>query len=519
MRALRRRPATLAFSLQTARAEAGSGIARGRGMQRRVVIVGGGVTGLTAAYRLLTAGRDAGGAPLSVTVLEARDRLGGNILTERTEGFVLDGGPDAFVAARPEARKLCEDLGLGDRLMGTTAKNRKVYIRQDGVLHPLPEGLVLAIPTRVLPLARSRLFTWRGKARMGLDLVIPRRRATTDESIGGFIRRRLGKEALERLAEPLLGGIYAGDVNALSLAATFPQLAALETSHGSLIRGALAQRAARGASSHPAHPPPSTFQSLVGGMGELVDALVAAIRAAGGTIRTGAAVKAIHGGADGARLRVELASESAFLPADDVILCAPAFVAADAVEGLDRALAVRLREVPYVSTATISLAYARGDVPHALDASGLIIPKGEKRRALAATFVSSKWASRAPDGVALLRIFAGGHRDPEALAQTDAELVAMARAEVAALIGVRATPILERVFRWERANAQPSIGHPARLADIRAAARRHPGLQLCGAAFEGVGIPDCVRQANAAAREITESAVVAEPVQGAAHAA
>jgi oxygen-dependent protoporphyrinogen oxidase len=468
---------------------------------RRVVIVGGGITGLTTAYRLLRARRDAGGVPFAVTLLEARSRLGGNIVTERQDGCVLDGGPDAFVAARPEARDLCFDLGLGDRLMDTTAKNRKVYIRQDGTLHPLPEGLVLAIPTRVLPLARSRLFTWHGKARMGLDLALPRRTDPTDESIGHFIRRRLGDEALERLAEPLLGGIYAGDVDALSLAATFPQLAALETKHGSLIRGALAQRAARG---NKAGPAPSTFQSLVGGMGELVDALARAVSELGGTVRTGAEVVAVTNGPSGARFAVRVAGDPSPMPADDVVLCAPAYVAADALEGLDAEVSRVLREVPYVSTATITLGYARSDVPHPLDASGLIIPKGEHRRALAATFVSSKWACRAPADIALLRVFAGGHRDPSALDMSDVELGAMARDELRALLGVRARPLVERVFRFDRGNAQPALGHPARLQKVRAAAERHPGLHLCGAAFEGVGIPDCVRQGNAAAKRIAK---------------
>jgi oxygen-dependent protoporphyrinogen oxidase len=193
------------------------------------------------------------------------------------------------------------------------------------------------------------------------------------------------------------------------------------------------------------------------------------------------------------------------MPADDVVLCAPAYVAADALDGLDGELSRVLREVPYVSTATIALGYARSDVPHALDASGLIIPKGEHRRALATTFVSSKWEGRAPADMALLRVFAGGHRDPSALDMSDAELGAMARDELAALLGIGARPLVERVFRFDRGNAQPALGHPARLQRVRAAAERHPGLHLCGAAFEGVGIPDCVRQANAVARRIAES--------------
>ena len=475
---------------------------------RRVVVAGGGVTGLTTAYRLLRAGRDAAGAPFEVTVLEARPRLGGNILTERRDGCVLDGGPDAFLAARPQATQLCKDLGLGSRLIGTTEASRKVYLRQDGVLHPLPEGLVLAVPTRVLPLARSRLFTWHGKARMGLDLVLPRRRDPSDESIGHFIRRRLGDEALERLAEPLLGGIYAGNVDTLSLAATFPQLAELEAKHGSLIRGALAQRAARG-TQPPASRPPSIFQSLAGGMGELIEALQRAIETAGGTLHTGAAVEAVIRGGPDTRLAVKVEGWGAPLPADDVVICTPAHAAAPALDDLDGGLAALLREIPYVSTATIVVGYRRADVRHPLDASGLIIPKGEARRALATTFTSSKWAGRCPEDMVLLRVFAGGYRDPGALGHTDAELCEMARDELAALLGIHAVPLMARVFRWERANAQPSVGHPQRLRAMRAAAARHPGLHLAGAAFEGVGIPDCVRQANEVAARIAASALVA----------
>jgi oxygen-dependent protoporphyrinogen oxidase len=362
---------------------------------------------------------------------------------------------------------------------------------------------VLAVPTRLIPLARSRLFTWHGKARMGLDLVLPPRRDGIDESVGQFIRRRLGREALERLAEPLLGGIYAGDVDTLSLAATFPQLAALEAQHGSLIRGALAQRTARPKGT----PPASVFRSLVGGMGELVEHLERAILARGGSIRTGTAVEAITAGGPGARFAVAIAG-GAPLAADDVVVSTPAHAAAPALDGLDGDLSATLRDIPYVSTATIAIGYARADVRHPLDASGLIIAKGEHRRALATTFTSSKWAGRCPDDMVLLRVFVGGYRDPGALAHTDEDLVTMARDELDALLAIRAVPLFARVFRWERANAQPSVGHPERLRRIRAAAARHPGLHLAGAAFDGVGIPDCVRQANEVAARIAETAAL-----------
>jgi oxygen-dependent protoporphyrinogen oxidase len=471
---------------------------------RRVVVVGGGVTGLTVAYRLLTAGQTASGAKLEVTVLEERPRLGGNIVTERRDGFVIDGGPDSFVAMRPQAKALCEDLGLGDHLIPTTPRNRRVFVALDGGLVQMPEGLSLGVPTRVWPMVRTPLVSWRGKARMALDLVIPKGPTSGDESIGHFVRRRLGDEAATQLAEPILGGIYVGNVDALSLRATFPQLLEQEQKYGSLIRGAIAQMAARARAAGTTTP--SAFLSLLGGMGELIDTLASKIGKAGGTIRVGAPVAAITAAPDGSkspRFLVRIAGDAAeTIEADDVILCTPAYAAADALDTLDRPLSALLRQTPYISSATVVVAYRRADVPHALDATGLVVPKSEKRRVLAATFISSKWTGRAPADAVLLRVFVGGHRDPGALALDDEQLIALAREELGSLVGVRVKPMLARVFRYERANAQPSIGHLDRVKRARALAGAHPGLQFAGAAFDGVGIPDCVRQANDAAANV-----------------
>lgn len=468
--------------------------------ERRVVVIGGGITGLTAAYRLLQKRHDASGAPIAVTLLEAAPRVGGKIQTERRDGFVIDAGPDSFVVARPHATALCKELGLGDRLIGTSERARKVYIRSGGVEHQLPEGVVLGIPTRILPLVRTPLFSWPAKVRMGLDLVLPRRRGGSDESVGSFMRRRLGREAVERLAEPLLGGIFAGNVDTLSVRAAFPQLVELEEKYGSLIRGTLAQKAKRAAPN--SGKPASVFHSLIGGMGELIEALARSVDKLGGTIRVGAEVEAIAEGDLDSRYRVMVRGDAEAIPADDVVLCAPAYAAADLLDGIDRDLAGRLRQIPYVSTATVAIGFPRADVPHALDAAGLILPKGEKRGVLAATFVSSKWVGRAPSDIALMRVFVGGYRDPGALSQSDEELVALARRELEALVGVRARPVITRVYRYPRGNAQPSIGHPDRLARMRTLAAKHPGLHLAGAAFDGVGIPDCVRQAEAVAARI-----------------
>jgi oxygen-dependent protoporphyrinogen oxidase len=469
---------------------------------RRVVVAGGGITGLAVAHRLLTAA--APERPLEITLLEARPQLGGNIRTERLGGFVIDGGPDAWVAAKPHATELCRELGLGDRLIETTERNRRVYVRRRGALHPLPEGLVLTVPTRVIPFAQTPLLSWPAKARMSLDLVIPRRAGGEDESIAHFVRRRLGREALERLAEPLLGGIYAGDVGALSVRSTFPQLVELEERHGSMIAGALAQQRARSRGRR--GPPPSAFHSLLGGVGELVDALARRVERAGARIRLKARVEAVTQGPAGPeespRLLVRVAGSGEPIPADDVVIALPAYAAADALSGLDLDIAAALRLVPYESTATVLLGYRRPDIPHPLDAVGVLVPRSEGRRAMALTFASSKWTGRAPEDAALLRVFLGGHHDPGVLAEPDDGLVTVARDEAAALLGVRTRPLLSRVFRFDRASAQPLVGHADRLRALRQRAARYAGLHFAGAAFEGVGIPDCIRQAAEVARAI-----------------
>jgi oxygen-dependent protoporphyrinogen oxidase len=515
---------------------------RGEGAPpRRVVIIGGGITGLTAAYRILKDARASGGRAPVVTLIEGSDRLGGNIRTERVDGLVIDGGPDAFVIAKPHATALCKELGLGDRLVGTNARNRKVYVLFEGRLHPLPEGMFLTVPTDLVSTARTKLLSWQGKARAALDLTMPKAIPPGDESIGQFVRRRLGREVAERIADPLLGGIYAGDLDALSIRATFPQLLALEEQYGSLIRGVLAQRAAKAAAAvtpgrraegglasgplaglfkkHKA--PPSAFHSLVGGMGELVDTLAARIDELGAEIRMRTQVEAIlqpnphiaprglasEGAAPRFTVRALLPTgvhES--IPADDVLLAAPAYRAAEALRELDPELSSLLREVPYESTATVILAFPRSAVPHALDASGLIIPKVERRRILAVTFVSSKWEGRAPSGTALLRVFVGGHRDPRAIEQDDAALVDLARAELRDILGVKGDPTLTRVYRYPRGSAQPILGHLARVAKVRSRAALYPGLYLAGGAFDGVGIPDCVRQATEVAGRIAKEA-------------
>jgi oxygen-dependent protoporphyrinogen oxidase len=461
--------------------------------RRRVVIVGGGITGLTTAYKLL-----AKGDGFDVTLFEAADRLGGKIRTVRRDGLVLDGGPDAFVTQKPQAIDLCRELGLGDRLIETTPANRRVFIMRAGELIALPEGMVLAIPTRVLPLARSRLFSPLGMGRMGLDLLLPRG-GEEDESISSFIGRRLGREALERLAEPLLGGIYAGDPRELSIRATFPQLVELERKHRSLVLGMLRSRkpGRRG-------PPPSAFMSLRTGVADLVDCLGERIRALGGTVHLSTSVDQVERRETFA-VRVSRADASDTVLADSVVLAAPLHVAARLLAPIDARGAEVLAGVPHISTATALLAFRRVDVPGDVDAVGVVLPQREGLRALALTFVTSKWAGRAPDGTVVFRVFLGGHAHPGDASESDDNLICIAQTELRRVLRITAEPTSATVFRFPLSSPQPLVGHGARMRELAARVATHAGLYVGGSAIDGIGIPDCVKQGTTIANAIASA--------------
>jgi oxygen-dependent protoporphyrinogen oxidase len=446
-----------------------------------VVVIGGGIAGLTAARALREAGRDA-------LLLEASPRYGGVILTETTGGFVVEGGPDAILAQKPEGLALCRALGLADRLIPTNPAMRTIFVLRRGRLHPLPEGMMLAVPTRIGPFLRSGLFSWPGKLRMGLDLLRPRGGAGDDESIASFVRRRFGTEAVERLGEPLMAGIHAGDPERLSIRATFPRFVDLEMKHRSLIRGMWA--AARTA-------PPSTgsaFYSLAGGLGELVGALVASLPAA--RRRTSAAVTGLET-REGATL-LTLADGTA-VAAEAVIVAVPAPAAAMLVAPLAPAAGELLASIPFASSATIALGYRREDVGHRLDGYGFIVPRGEGLRCTACTFVSTKFPGRAPEGHVLLRAFVGGIRDPGVLDLPDSGLVALARRELSPLLGLRGSPVLERVYRWPRGTPQMEVGHLARMAQLDTLLAALPGVFLTGSGLHGTGLPDTIADAHRSA--------------------
>lgn len=459
-------------------------------MTARVVVVGGGISGLACAYRL----RDRA----DVTLLEATGRVGGNLVTERRDGFVLDGGPDSWVAAKPHATKLAKDLGLESELIGTRPETRRVYVAHQGKLYPLPEGLVLGIPTRFGPMVTTRLFSPLAKVRMGLEPLVPRRGDDAgDEAVWDFIVRRLGHDAAERLAGPLLGGIFAGDPEKLSVRAAFPQLVEMERKYGSLI---LAMRAARKGAGHAGGAGKSAFLSLARGVASLPEALEKAL---GDRVKKNAEVASVA--REGASWTVRLATGEAFV-ADHVVLTAPQRALPGIVRGLDAGMAGEVEGIRVGSSATAFLAFRREQVAHALDAVGFIVPRAEKTRVIASTWVSSKWPHRAPEGHVLMRAFFGGIGHEAILDKSDDELVAIAREELPSLMGkLDGAPLFTRVFRWRLASPQPEVGHLDRMKRVHALLERHPGLHVAGNGYDGNGIPDCIKQGEAAADAIAKA--------------
>jgi oxygen-dependent protoporphyrinogen oxidase len=455
-----------------------------------VAVVGGGITGLVAA-------RDLAAAGVPVTLVEAGPRLGGKILTERFDGFLVESGPDSFLTTRPAAIELCRELGLGNRLIGTR-EPRAVFIRHRGRLVPLPEGLALVLPTRLRPFLTTPLFSPREKLRMGLDLFLPRATLDGDESVGAFLRRRLGNDLVERLAGPLLGGIYGTDVDQLSLLAVMPQLRAAEHAHRSLL---LAGRAGSGAPRGPnGGSAGSLFQSLAGGMGELVDALRAALERGSrpANVRTSTVVEALEPIAGGHLVRL---SDGSTVQAEAVVLAAPAPAAAQLLEARVPAAARALRTIPFGSTVAVTLGFPEDALPRPLRGHGFLVPPDEGLAISACTWSSAKWPGRAPEGFVLLR---ASLRAPDAalLAATDETLVAMARTDLARSLGLRGEPILARVARWPHAMPRYTIGHLDRVQAARAALAATPGIVLAGASYGGVGLPDCVAQGRAAAAQV-----------------
>jgi len=441
-----------------------------------VAIVGGGIAGLSAAYDLQARG-------LSVRVLEASARVGGVIATERFDGWVIDAGPDSLLVQKPAAVTLCRELGIADRLLSTLTP-RTAFVLRDGRLHAIAEGSFLGFPITFGALARSRLFSLAGKARMAGEVIVPRRTVDEDESIGAFVSRRFGREAVDYLADPLLAGIHAGDVDRLSIRALFPRLVDAERRSGSVIRALRAL--------HVRPSPQGAFVSLPGGTGELVDSLSNALKP--DTVVTNARVTNLRRGLDYA-----IDSTAGNVQARCVVLAVPAYVTGTLTRPIDPALADLCDAIPYASTATVAFGYRRDQVAHPLRGTGFVVPRTEGLALLAGTWVSSKWPGRAPEGHVLLRGFLGGGRDPRRLDASDAELIDTARRELSDLLGISGSPLFSRVYRWTRQSPQYEVGHLHRVVSIDRRLNALPGLFVTGSGFKAVGIPDCISDGRATA--------------------
>jgi oxygen-dependent protoporphyrinogen oxidase len=462
--------------------------------RKQVIIIGGGITGLACAYFLQKEAADRK-LPVDYQLLESEGRWGGKILTEKESGFTLEGGPDSFISMKPWGISLCKTLGIP--LVQTNPAQKTIYIVSNGKLVPMPLGMNLMVPTRIWPFLTSPLLSLAGKARMALDLLIPGLSGTTppDESIARFVRRRLGEEAVRQLAEPLLGGIYAGDVERLSIQATFPQFPALEEKYGSLIWGLFMQQQHQTRQKRVGEQM-SLFVRPADGMGSLVSALRDRLDPT--CLHAGKRVTGIK--PDGGRYAVALGAET--LTADAVVATVHSHAAAEWVRGFDTTLASLLREIQYVSTASVALGFKKGDLGRPLDGFGFVVPRREGYPILATTWSSTKFPGCAPEGHVLLRAFLGGAHQEEWVAQDDETIIANVRETFKALLGITAPPVLSRIFRWKNAQPQYHVGHLAHVAEIKKQALLHPGLYLTGAPYQGIGIPDCLHQGEQTAGQI-----------------
>ena len=476
-------------------------------MSRRIVIIGGGIAGLAAAHRLVEIRSDQA-LDLEVLLLEASHRLGGWIATERIGDFIIEAGPDSFISEKPWALRLCERLGLGRRLVATQSAFQKIYIVHNGKLVPLPEGFFLLAPTRLTPFVQTPLFSWRGKLRMAAELFLPRGKLNNDESLGAFVRRRFGGEALERVAQPLLGGIYAGDPDKLSLVSTMPRFKEMENSQRSVIWAMWSEqrrRTRKRASGSGARW--SLFVTLAGGMQELIDAIPR--RLPQGSARLNSAVTGIFPSSDKQGWQIATTSNE-ILETDGIILATPAFQTAQILASAVPEAAKELSSIAYASSATISLAYRNRDFPRTPDSFGFVVPAIESRKIMACTFSSLKYPGRAPEGHVLLRAFVGGSLQPDVLDDNDPTLERNVRAELESLLGVNAEPQLVRIQRQRNSMPQYHVGHQARIQRIESALGKYPNLALAGSAYRGVGISDCVRSGEEAAEKLFKQIAATE---------
>ncbi len=457
---------------------------------KRIAIVGGGISGLAAAFALEE--RCRAGESLEFVVYEAGPRFGGVLATEQVDGCVVEAGPDSFLTEKPWAADLCRRLGIEDQLIGSNDGARRTYILVKGRLVPMPDGLMFMVPTQLAPAMLTSLFSAATKFRMVREWRSSPRPSAADESVAEFVERHYGAEMVERLADPLLSGVYGGEAAQLSVRAVLPRFVEMESKYGSLGRGMLAARK----SAKVSQPRPSIFTSLKGGMQQLSEALVAGLRP--DALQANTPVTAVQRQDRGWVVSAGYASDHF----NSVIVATPAHVASPLLEITSSHLAAELKSIPYSSSITVALGFdkqVRSSLPPGF---GFLIPRGEGKRMLAATFVHNKFPHRVLEDRALLRCFLGGSRDEPVLQLADEEILAIVREELREIIGVKAEPLFTRVYRWKKAMAQYTVGHLDRLQRVESLVKQFPGLALAGNAYRGIGVPDCVRSGETAAEQV-----------------
>ncbi|MGA8183193.1 MAG: protoporphyrinogen oxidase [Terriglobia bacterium] len=476
------------------------------GSSRRIAIVGGGISGLTAAYKLAQARER--GLPVSEFLIEADNRLGGVVRTEQLEGFVLEGGPDSFISEKPEAAALCRELGLGDLLIGSNDDERQTYILHKGKLVPLPEGLMLLAPTRIRPFLKSPLLPLSSKLMLATEwFVTPTKPRDYDESIGTFVRRHFGKAMLENIVDPLLAGVYGGDAMSLSVESVLPRFREMENQYGSLIRGAIAARRkvrktgrSGGKDEQKSN---SLFVTLKNGLGELTKALETRLDPS--RVHLGQRVVSIervgHHWKSPYRIRCE--GNQAY-EAEAVILALPVHACADFFASFTEDLVDACRAVPFSSAITVNLGFDEDVAATLPPGFGFLVPAKERSRLLACTFVHRKFQYRAPPGKALLRCFLGGTRDPEIMQLSNNEIIPLVRQELRSILGLETQPLFSFISRWPSAMAQYNLGHKDRILRIAALIQKYPHLHLAGNAYTGIGLSDCIRTGKEAAEQVMD---------------
>jgi oxygen-dependent protoporphyrinogen oxidase len=455
---------------------------------KRIAIIGGGISGLSAAFFLEQ--RRLAGMPLEYVLFEASPRFGGVILTERVDECLVEAGPDSFLTEKPEAAELCGELGIADQLVGSNDSQRKIYILVNGKLIAMPDGLAFMIPTKILPAVLSPLFPWHTKLKMACEWFHPPLEVKNDESVASFVERHYGKEIVDRLADPLLSGVYGGEATQLSVKAVLPRFAEMQLRHGSLGKATIKNRSqAIGKSSRP------IFTSLKDGMQELVSALLLRIPAS--SVRSNGPIQSLRSVDNGWRVSWRDNTEQF----DSAILAVSSYVAAKLLDSSNANLASELRAIQYSSSVTVVLGFderVRALLPPGF---GYLVPRSEGKRVLAVTFVHNKFQHRAPEGRALLRCFLGGTRDEPVLELPDDGILQIVAKELRVVLGVETKPLFARVYKWRGAMAQYNVGHLERLQEIDGLRAQLPGLFFAGNAYSGIGIPDCVRSGQHAAAQ------------------